>query len=105
MAKINFDKMDLPELVALRAELDKEIEQRQADVRAEFKTQIEQQAKNLGIDLASLFGAATKRRGAKAGQSVAPKYKDPATGQTWSGRGREPAWIKGKDRDKYQIAA
>ncbi|MGO4153121.1 H-NS histone family protein [Cupriavidus sp. YAF13] len=32
-----------------------------------------------------------------------PKYQDPKTGATWSGRGRAPAWL-GKNRDKYMIA-
>lgn len=25
--------------------------------------------------------------------SVAPKYKDPASGKTWTGRGKTPAWL------------
>jgi len=36
--------------------------------------------------------------------SVAPKYADPKTGATWSGRGRAPAWIKDvKDRTRFLI--
>lgn len=35
--------------------------------------------------------------------SVAPKYRDPATGQTWTGRGKPPAWIKDQDRSKFEI--
>lgn len=31
---------------------------------------------------------------ALAGKSVAPKYKDPSTGQTWTGRGLQPRWLK-----------
>lgn len=35
---------------------------------------------------------------------VEPKYADPKTGATWSGRGRAPAWISGaKDRSKFLI--
>ncbi|WP_175948295.1 H-NS family nucleoid-associated regulatory protein [Burkholderia pyrrocinia] len=34
-----------------------------------------------------------------------PKYRNPATGATWSGRGREPNWILGKDRSAYEIEA
>ena len=39
---------------------------------------------------------------------VAPKYRDPATGQTWSGRGKEPRWLaayakKGKKKDDFKI--
>ncbi|THJ46770.1 H-NS histone family protein [Burkholderia sp. LS-044] len=32
-----------------------------------------------------------------------PKYRDPETGATWSGRGRPPAWIDGKDRVPFEI--
>ncbi|MEX8193630.1 H-NS histone family protein [Comamonas guangdongensis] len=35
--------------------------------------------------------------------SVAPKYRDPATGQTWTGRGKPPAWIKDQDRSQFEI--
>jgi len=31
------------------------------------------------------------------------KYRDPATGATWSGRGRTPNWLAGKDRSAYTI--
>lgn len=31
-----------------------------------------------------------------------PKYQDPASGKTWSGRGLTPRWING-DRDEYLI--
>jgi len=34
-----------------------------------------------------------------------PKYRDPKTGATWSGRGTAPAWLAGaKDRSKFLIA-
>lgn len=34
------------------------------------------------------------------------KYRDPATGQTWTGHGRPPAWIvAAKNRDEYLIDA
>lgn len=31
------------------------------------------------------------------------KYRDPVTGATWSGRGREPKWIAGKDRGAFEV--
>jgi DNA-binding protein H-NS len=47
-------------------------------------------------------------RGAKAAgkpvSKVAAKYRDPATGQTWTGRGKAPKWIDGKDRNQFVIA-
>jgi DNA-binding protein H-NS len=35
-----------------------------------------------------------------------PKYRDPATGNTWTGRGKPPNWIVGvKDREPFLITA
>ena len=64
-----------------------------------------------GITIADLKGTAPKkRRKATAGKKrkVAPKYRDPATGQTWSGRGKVPRWLaayikKGKKKDDFKI--
>lgn len=40
-------------------------------------------------------GVSTKKRRAK--------YFNPKTGQTWSGAGREPAWLRGQDRTRFLI--
>lgn len=42
-------------------------------------------------------------RSAAAGTKVAPKYRDPATGKTWTGRGKPPDWIRGQDRAQFTI--
>lgn len=34
-----------------------------------------------------------------------PKYRDPLSGATWSGRGRAPLWIKDKDYKDFLIDA
>ncbi|QEZ44163.1 H-NS family nucleoid-associated regulatory protein [Cupriavidus oxalaticus] len=51
-----------------------------------------------------------RRRGRPAGSGagkpkseVPPKYLDPKTGKTWSGRGRKPAWL-GRNPSKFLIA-
>ncbi|WP_420536683.1 H-NS family nucleoid-associated regulatory protein [Escherichia fergusonii] len=31
------------------------------------------------------------------------KYRDPKTGTTWSGRGRMPAWLVGKQLNRFLI--
>lgn len=49
--------------------------------------------------------AATKRATARSKGKLPPKYMNPATGETWSGHARPPAWIKDvKDRSKFLIA-
>lgn len=39
--------------------------------------------------------------GARA--TVAPKYRNPETGETWTGRGKPPRWIADQDREKFLI--
>lgn len=39
-----------------------------------------------------------------SGQKVAPKYRDSTTGATWTGRGKPPKWIDGKNREEFLIA-
>lgn len=31
------------------------------------------------------------------------KFRNPVTGAGWSGRGREPSWLAGKDRSAYAV--
>ena len=40
--------------------------------------------------------AKPKRKSAK--RKVAPKYKDPQSGATWSGRGLTPRWLAEKEK-------
>ena len=51
-----------------------------------------------------VFGGAKRARVANAKKgTVAPKYKDPMTGATWTGRGKTPKWLDGKDRSQFAI--
>lgn len=64
-----------------------------------------------GLTAEDLGLAGGKRKAAtKVGKSKAssgagtPKYRDPATGKTWTGVGRAPAWIaEAKDRSKFLV--
>ncbi|CUI04507.1 DNA-binding protein H-NS [Janthinobacterium sp. CG23_2] len=49
------------------------------------------------------LAAGTRAKPAKAKGSVAAQFKNPETGETWTGRGRAPRWLDGKDRDAYRI--
>ena len=63
---------------------------------------------------AAELGLAGGGRGSARGAAAAPapskgqvgvaKYRDPASGKTWTGRGKPPLWIVGaKDRDAFLI--
>jgi DNA-binding protein H-NS len=43
------------------------------------------------------------RKTAKAVSASVAKYRNPKTGETWSGRGRSPAWLAGKNRERFLI--
>ncbi|MFN9475118.1 H-NS family nucleoid-associated regulatory protein [Acidovorax sp.] len=55
-----------------------------------------------GLTQADIFSGG-KRKSSTAGTSVAAKYRDPATGSTWTGRGKPPLWIRDKDRSAFEI--
>lgn len=48
-----------------------------------------------------------KKRGNSAPKdgrsSVKIKYRDPISGETWSGRGKEPSWIINQDRNQFKV--
>lgn len=102
---------------ALRAQIAKLEQQAEAMRQTQVKAVVAQLKKTIaeyGLtaeELGLVPGGRGGRRAAKpaatrrAGSGVA-KYRDPKTGQTWTGRGRPPAWIAGaKDRDAFLIAA
>lgn len=53
-----------------------------------------------GLSFNDVFG---RTRQKKARILYRPKYYDPVTGGSWSGLGKEPSWIKGKDRSAFLI--
>lgn len=53
-------------------------------------------------------GAAVRPANNAAKRAVAPKYRHPQTGETWSGRGKAPRWLaaeetSGATRDNFLI--
>ncbi|PTB22598.1 H-NS histone [Trinickia symbiotica] len=63
--------------------------------------QIKEQIAEYGITAEELGFSDRRSRGTRAAKS-APKYLNPQTGQTWSGRGRRPMWL-GKRPEKFLI--
>lgn len=56
-----------------------------------------------GISVDDLGAAPRSKIVRKSRTPVAAKYRDTTTGQTWSGRGKEPRWLAGKDRNQFLI--
>ena len=95
---------NLRELLAQRDSLEQQIAQaRQHEIEAAIAN-IRHLIAEFDLSQADIFGA-TKgvKRAKKQGALVAPKYRDPASGKTWSGRGRTPQWLAGKDKEQFAI--
>jgi len=94
------------ELLAQKAALDAQIAQaRAAEVSAAVNT-VKQLVADFGLTAEDVFSTVKKREGSAAkGGKVAAKYLNPETGDTWTGRGKAPRWLDGKDRDQFLIAS
>ncbi|MGM3412082.1 H-NS histone family protein [Ralstonia holmesii] len=90
------------QLLAEKAALEAQIEELRAREVQQAIQSVRQLIDEYGLTAADI-GLKTSGKGPKPGKGVAPKYEDPKSGATWSGRGREPAWIAGKNRARYLI--
>jgi DNA-binding protein H-NS len=83
MPSVNLKSMGVDELIALRAQVDQRLAQKQRELRDALSTL----ESKLG-SVPARMGRASRLRGGK----VAPKYRSP-TGETWAGRGARPRWL------------
>ena len=89
----------LSDLLAKKAELEQQIISLQREERGAAIAQVKALMAEHGLSLADLGSARSTASPAAApkgrtGAKVAPKYRDPASGQTWSGRGLHPKWLR-----------
>ena len=85
------------ELIAQKAELEKQIADAQREEKASAIAQVKALMSQHGLTAADLVArapSAGRAAGPKAGGKVAAKYRDPATGNSWTGRGLKPNWLK-----------
>ena len=84
----------LKELLARKAEIEKQIDDAARNERAEAIAKVKALMAEHGLSVADLGGRGSARSARGTGSKVAAKYRDGATGQTWSGRGLRPNWLK-----------
>lgn len=93
------------EIKAKIAELEAQAETARAEEIQAVLADVREKVAAFGLTEQQVFG---KRRGAgkpaASARVVAAKYRDPKTGAEWSGRGRAPAWIADKKRERFLIA-
>ena len=103
MSEVDLSSMSKKELQKLQKRVAKAIDNFDNRARQEALAALESKAKEMGFSLSELTG------GKKAKSLNPPKYRNPDDAdQTWTGRGRQPGWIKdalkkGVDIEKFAI--
>ena len=74
----------------------------------EYDITIEEISAAMGKAPAKAKTTSKAKAPAGARKTVAPKYRNPATGDTWTGRGKAPRWVvdaeaSGQSRDQFLI--
>src|ERR1700730_17437987 len=92
------------DLLIQREQLEKQIEQAKEKEFHAVIADIKQKMLDYGITVSDLgLARAAKSAKGRPRAGVVPKYRDPQSGNTWSGRGKPPRWIAGKNRDEFLI--
>lgn len=84
----------LEELMKQRKELEDQIKAVQQSERQDAIKKIKELVANYDIDLTKDLATTRKAGSSTKGNPVAIKYRNTATGDTWTGRGLTPKWLK-----------
>jgi DNA-binding protein H-NS len=86
------------ELLAQKATLDAQIKQAKAEAFAGVVATVAGLCADHDIGLDEMASALTTlhNRRQRAGTKAPAKFRNTATGKTWSGRGKQPAWVGGE---------
>ncbi|MCC5612925.1 H-NS histone family protein [Nostoc sp. CHAB 5834] len=93
------DNSTLKVLLQQREELERQIREATTKERGEALTSIRDLVATYQIDASEVFGNKRGRpsmaKGANKGTRppVLPKYRNPESGETWTGRGMKPKWV------------
>lgn len=93
MASMNIKSLSVPDLLSLRADIDRMLQSKKSELQAQ---------------LAEIGGDGAARSSRAKGSKVAAKYQHPTSGETWSGRGGVAGWLAaelkaGKKREDFLI--
>lgn len=88
------------DLKAQIAALEKQAAQARDSEISAAKAKIREIMQTYSLTIADLGGLT---KAPKARKTVPAKYRNVATGEEWTGRGRAPKWLEGKNKAEYLI--
>jgi DNA-binding protein H-NS len=93
--------MSLKELLEQQKELEQQLIEAREREAERVLGEIVRTMREYKISLKELVSR--KDLGSEIPKPSIARYRDPASDATWSGRGRAPHWIVGKNRDDFLI--
>ncbi|WP_087865327.1 H-NS histone family protein [Comamonas thiooxydans] len=90
-------KSNLQSLLEQQAQLNKQIEEQRRAEKVAVIAEVRKTVADFGLTAEDVFAAGKPRK------KAAVKYKDPVSGATWSGRGRNPKWFDPSKADAYAV--
>lgn len=111
MSNSNHLQQQINEFEAKLADLRKQQDEERKGQRTQAITAAKELIKNFdltALELGFTGKGAAKRVTSDKRNVVAPKYQDPASGKTWTGRGKSPAWLSaelaaGREKQDFLI--
>lgn len=91
------------ELLQQREQLEQQISEARKNELSDAVSKVRALVAEYGLTADDVFPPAKSTRATGTGSKVAPKYRHPETGQTWTGRGKAPKWIQNEDREQFAI--
>jgi DNA-binding protein H-NS len=91
-SEMKLEELSREELIDLRAQIDIQLEKREAQRKTDALKAIEEAAEKYGFSLEELASVTGKKRGGL--MKGVPKYAHPEDKtKTWTGKGRKPKWF------------
>ena len=90
------------ELLQQREALEIQIKEARARELSDAIALVRKTVDEFGLTVSDVFRPSDRRSPSK-GSKVEPKYRNPATGETWTGRGKPPVSIRNEDREQFRI--
>jgi DNA-binding protein H-NS len=112
MSKVSALQQKLNEIEASANEIRKELDAERKGERTQTITSIREMIKLHELTASDLGfvgkGSMKQRSVGDKRNVVAPKYQDPDSGKTWTGRGKSPAWLSvqlaaGREKQEFLI--
>ncbi len=84
----------LKELLAQKEAIEQQIEQTKKSERGAAVNKVRALMAEYGLTVADLGGKSAGKGKSGGGGKVPAKYRNASTGESWSGRGLQPRWLK-----------